>query len=254
MGLKGSAVIAGYAERPAQRPFTGTPLLALEQWASLAADALDDAGIEWSEVDGLACGNDILESAMFVPATIAEYCGWAVNLAERLDLGGANSVGMVWRAAAAIELGLCNVVVCAITSPTPPRAPDSRRRAESLRVRIVEPGVGLAAGRVRHPVRQRQPELRVRASTPSGTTTPTAGTSGRGPRSRPINGSARWPTRTRSSTAGRRRSTTSSASRLISDPLHLLEIVMPVSGGGAVVVTRADRATKHRRGRSDGVR
>ena len=57
---------------------------------------------------------------MFVPSTVAEYLGWRVNFAERVDLGGATPIGMVWRAAAAIELGLCDVVVCAAPSrPTP---------------------------------------------------------------------------------------------------------------------------------------
>ena len=63
------------------------------------------------------------ESSNFVPATVAEYCGFAVNFAELVDLGGANAVGMVWRAAAAIELGLANVVVCAIPARPTPRAP-----------------------------------------------------------------------------------------------------------------------------------
>src|SRR3954468_6856582 len=108
MGLNGTAVIAGFAERRSERPFSGTPHFALEQWAALAADALEDAGIAWSDVDGIACSGDGLESSMFMPATVAEYCGWSINLIERLDLGGANAVGMVWRAAAAIELGVCN--------------------------------------------------------------------------------------------------------------------------------------------------
>src|SRR5205807_6689626 len=38
--------------------------------------------------------------------------------------GGASPAGMVWRAAAAIELGLCDVVVCAVpTRPRPPSPP-----------------------------------------------------------------------------------------------------------------------------------
>ena len=44
-GLRGEAVVAGFVERRPQRHFGGTPLLTLEQWADLAADALADAGI-----------------------------------------------------------------------------------------------------------------------------------------------------------------------------------------------------------------
>ena len=111
MGLRGDAQIVGYAQQRSERRFTGQPKLTLEQWADMAAAALADAGIDSREVDGLVCGSDIFESTFFVPATIAEYMGWSVNLAERVDLGGATPAGMVWRAAAAIELGVCEVVV-----------------------------------------------------------------------------------------------------------------------------------------------
>src|SRR3954462_8996899 len=112
MGLRGDACIVGFAERRPQRKFAGEARLTIEQWAGLAADALADAGIPASEVDGIVCAGDIAESPMFVPATLAEYCGWKLNFAERTDRGGASAVGMVWRAAAAIELGVCDVVVC----------------------------------------------------------------------------------------------------------------------------------------------
>src|SRR5215467_5569317 len=105
MGLRGDARIVGIAERRAEREFTGVPSLTIEQWAGLAADALADAGIAPRDVDGVVCAGDIAEASLFLPATIAEYCGWSVNFAERIDLGGATAVGMVWRAAAAIELG-----------------------------------------------------------------------------------------------------------------------------------------------------
>jgi len=47
--------------------------------------ALDDAQIEAREVDGLVTAR-IGESANFMPATVAEYCGFAVNFAELVDL------------------------------------------------------------------------------------------------------------------------------------------------------------------------
>jgi amidase len=50
MGLRGDACIAGFAERKAERHFTGTPELTIEQWAGLAADALRDAGAQVEEV------------------------------------------------------------------------------------------------------------------------------------------------------------------------------------------------------------
>src|SRR2546423_6547293 len=126
MGLRGDACIVGIAERPAERKFTGTPTLTLEQWAGLAADALHDAGVAPADVDGVVCAGDVAEASLFVPATVAEYCGWSVNFAERIDLGGATAVGMVWRAAASVELGLCEVVVCATTGQPRPPSPVPR--------------------------------------------------------------------------------------------------------------------------------
>lgn len=132
-GLRGDAVIAGVAEWKAERPFSGPPRFDIEQWAELAALALADAGLPPDSVNGLAC-TAIRESEMFGPATIAEYLGWQVNYAEHVDLGGATAAGMVWRAAAAIELGLCDVVVCAI--PARPRPPSPAPRARSNRAQF----------------------------------------------------------------------------------------------------------------------
>ncbi len=119
MGLRGEAAIIGIAEwRPERRP--AVPMFTLEQWAQLAREALDDAGIDPSEVDGICC-TSIREADSFVPSTITEYLGMQVNFAEVVDLGGASCAAMVWRAAAAIELGLCNVVVIAAPSWPSPR-------------------------------------------------------------------------------------------------------------------------------------
>ncbi|MEZ5261264.1 MAG: hypothetical protein R2755_05670 [Acidimicrobiales bacterium] len=127
MGLRGDAAVVGIAEYKPERRYSGERSFMLEQWADLAALALADAGLRSSDVNGLVCAN-IRESEQFVPSTVAEYLGWRVNFAERVDLGGATPVGMVWRAAAAIELGLCDVVVCCTPArPTPSLPPDQPR-------------------------------------------------------------------------------------------------------------------------------
>jgi acetyl-CoA acetyltransferase len=113
MGLRGEAAIAGYFELPATRRPTGPPEFVLERWARLGAAAIADAGLDATLVDGLVtCG--VAESQIFVPSTVAEYLGLHVNFAEIVDLGGASGAAMVWRAAAAIELGICQAVLCVI--------------------------------------------------------------------------------------------------------------------------------------------
>jgi acetyl-CoA acetyltransferase len=237
----------GYAERRSERRFTGAPTLTLEQWADLAADALRDAGIGSQEVDGLVCGSDIQEASLFVPATIAEYCGWSVNLAERVDLGGATPAGMVWRAAAAIELGLCEVVVMATASQPLPPSPVPRPHDD----RILFGASSSAWG-------SPQAEFEL----PYGNIAQNCGFAMYAQRYHDTYG---WDERARAKIAADERVSACAnpdavfhgqpitiddvlASRVIAEPLHLLEIVMPCTGGAAMVMCRADRArdTAHR--------
>jgi acetyl-CoA C-acetyltransferase len=239
MGLRGDAHIVGFAERVPQRKFAGTPRLTVEQWAGLAADALADAGIDAAEVDGLVCAGDIVESSMFVPATLAEYCGWQLNFAERTDLGGASSVGMVWRAAAAIELGICNVVVCAAVGE--PRPPSPIPRADGSRIVF-----GASSNEWGSP----QAEFDI----PYGHVAQNSGYAMYAQRYHDLYG---WDERARAKIAADQRTSACAnpdavffgqpitvddvlASRVISTPLHLLEIVMPCTGGAAFVVTSAE--------------
>ncbi|MDT5025715.1 MAG: hypothetical protein QOE61_2141, partial [Micromonosporaceae bacterium] len=113
MGLTGSAAIVGFVELAPQRKPTRAPAFAIEQWARLAAGALADAGLQASQVDGLVT-TAIAETALFAPATLAEYLGIGINFGEYVDLGGATAAGMVWRAAAAVELGLCDAVLAVL--------------------------------------------------------------------------------------------------------------------------------------------
>jgi acetyl-CoA acetyltransferase len=247
MGLRGDAAIVGFAEHRSERHFTGTPRFALEQWADVAALALEDAGIESSEVDGIACAGDVRESSHFVPATVAEYCGWSVNFAERLDLGGASPVGMVWRAAAAIELGLCEIVVCAVVNQPRPEPPEP----EPIDPRIAWGASSNAFG-------SPQAEFEI----PYGHVAQNTGFAMYAQRYHDTFG---WDERARAKIAADQRKSACAnpdavfygkpitvddvlASRMIAEPLRILEIVMPCYGGAAVVLASRERAarTRHR--------
>jgi acetyl-CoA C-acetyltransferase len=125
MGLRGEAAIVGIAELAPVRKPTQPGRFTIEQWALLAKAALDDAGLGAGVVDGLVTSG-IAESDMFAPATLSEYLGIPVNYGEVVDLGGASSAGMIWRAAAAIELGLCDAVLAIV--PGSYNLPVSRTR------------------------------------------------------------------------------------------------------------------------------
>jgi acetyl-CoA C-acetyltransferase len=125
MRLGGDAAIVGIAELPAERRQRGPELFTLDQYAALAKAVVDDAGLDASIVNGLLC-HGLAESDMFVPATLSEYLGLPLNFGERVDLGGATSAGMVWRAAVAVELGLCDAALAVVPGST--ALPRSERR------------------------------------------------------------------------------------------------------------------------------
>ena len=130
-GLRGEAAVVGIAELPAQRRPTQSPLFTLDQYAMLAKLVIEDAGVDPARVNGLIT-HGVAESAMFAPATLCEYLGLPLDFGERVDLGGASAAGMVWRAAAAVELGVCEAVLAVVpgsaampqSQRTPPAAPN----------------------------------------------------------------------------------------------------------------------------------
>jgi len=130
-GLRGEAAVIGIAELPAQRRPTRSPLFTLDQYAMLAKLVIEDAGVDPAGVNGLIT-HGVAESAMFAPATLCEYLGIPLDFGERVDLGGASAAGMVWRAAAAVELGVCDAVLAVVpgsaatprSQRNPPAAPN----------------------------------------------------------------------------------------------------------------------------------
>ena len=116
-GLRGEAAIIGIAELPAEKRQSAPPSFTLDQYARLAKMVIDDAGVDPAVVNGLST-HGIAESDMFAPATLSEYLGLPLNFGDRVDLGGATAAGMVWRAAAAVELGLCDAVLAVVPGST----------------------------------------------------------------------------------------------------------------------------------------
>lgn len=125
MALKGNAAIVGAAQYKPEKYATAPRMFHLDQVADLAGRALADAGLESNQIDGLVIhGPQFHEAQVFVPAMTAEHLGLSLNFAEVVDLGGCSSVAAVWRAAMAIELGLCQAVLCVIPARMAPFAPD----------------------------------------------------------------------------------------------------------------------------------
>ncbi|MBW0019605.1 MAG: thiolase family protein [Mycobacterium sp.] len=246
MGLKGEAAIVGFHELPALRKPTGKPEFIIEQWARLAAAAVADAGLSVDAVDGLiTCG--VAESQLFVPSTVAEYLGLQVNFAEIVDLGGASAAAMVWRAAAAIELGICQAVLCAI--PANYLTPMSKKRPPDF-------GDALYFGASSFRFGSPQAEFEI----------PYGYLGQNGPYAQVAQMYAAaygYDERAMAKIVVDQRVNANHTpgavfkdkpitiddvlnSPIIASPLHMLEIVMPCMGGSAVLVTNADLARKSR--------
>ncbi len=251
MGLKGQAALVGAAQYKPQKYASAPRMFHLEQVADLGTQALADAGLTLQDVDGLVLpGAQFHEAGMFVPAMAGEYLGVKLDYAEVVDLGGASSVGMVWRAAAAIELGMCSTVLCVIPARLAPQAPVDDHAAEVMK----------ASRFGGHSTRFGAPEAEM--DLPYGHMAQNTGYAMIAQRYAAQYG---WDAAALARVAVAQRFNASEnpqaffqghlitvedvlASRMVAEPLRMLEIVMPMAGGAAVVVTREDiaRRCKHR--------
>ncbi|VEG43920.1 acetyl-CoA acetyltransferase [Mycolicibacterium flavescens] len=247
MGLRGEAAIVGYVELPPERFNKATPApFTLEQWAELASAALQDAGLSGELVNGIVTSH-LAESEIFVPSTIAEYLGVRANFAELVDLGGASAAAMVWRAAAAVELGLCDVVLCAL--PARYITPMSEKKPKPLVDAVF---FGSSSNQYGSPQAEFEiPYGNLGQNGPYGQVATRYGA---------VYG---YDERAMAKIVVDQRVNANHTegaiwkdkpltvddvlnSPIIADPLHMLEIVMPCVGGAAVVVASADIARRAR--------
>lgn len=248
MSLQGRAAITGYAQYAPEKYASAPQMFHLEQVADLAHYALLDSGLDLQDIDGLVLNNTSFHEAdIFVPAMASEYLGIAVNFAEVVDLGGTSAVAMVWRAAAAIELGLCQAVLCVLPARMTPPGPDD------------DPGALATAMRFGgHSTRFGAPEAEF--DIPYGHV---GQNTGYAMIARQYAARYGYDATAMAKLVVQQRDNAQAhpdaifhghplteaevlASRLIADPLRLLEIVMPVAGGAAVVVTSAALAQRCR--------
>ena len=112
---------------------TGTGLM-----AEVARLAINDAGLTKKDIDGILAEPPFGEPEVGYPSVIGEYLQIYPHYASTVGLQGASAAGMIWRAAAAIDAGLCNNVLCVTGIATRPgniaeqraRRPLQRARAE----------------------------------------------------------------------------------------------------------------------------
>ena len=238
---KRAAALVGYTEWAPKRKWDA-PMFGLEACAALAAEALADAGLEKDAVDGLVFGG-VQESPLFAPLALAEYLGIRSHFNELVDIGGATSAGMVWRAAAAIEVGMCEAVLVLVPSTPPPS------RFGDPREKMVMPPY-LAGDAWGSPQGQYDIPYGLVAATSSFALVANRYMSQFGVSPETLAKIAvmeRDNAQKNPKAVFRDKPITVEdvlASPMICDPIHLLEMVMPCFGGGAIVVTSAERAKR----------
>ncbi|OUM92065.1 thiolase [Parageobacillus thermoglucosidasius] len=105
MSIKGKVAIVGVAESDS---WYAPDLSPVDMMAKVAKRALDEAGIDKSEVDGLFSASSYYYMSTL---TLGEYLGIVPRYTDSTSIGGSSFVSHLLHAAAAISAGLCNVAL-----------------------------------------------------------------------------------------------------------------------------------------------
>jgi len=227
--LRAKAAIVGIAELPTLRTYPGRTTLSL--CAEAAGVAIADAGLRKEDVDGLVTrGSDV------GPMDMAEYMGLRLGFCEGLTQHGASGAQSVAVAASAVHAGLADTVICILGGTRDPDvggADPGRTRGLPPASKITEfevpfglapganTGYGLMKQRHMYEFGTTQEQFAKMAVNQrfNALTNPNAVFKGQ-----PITVDDVL------------------SSRMINDPLHILESVMPCGGAAACIVTSAERA------------
>ena len=225
--LRGKVAIVGAADT---KVGAVPDLSATQLCVDAVCRALDDAGISKDQVDGLVTCNSMAEPYMYHAEMIAEYLQIFPGYCISVGAGGGTTFSILHHAASAIVTGVCDTVVIAM--------------ADSLRSGLSKEQAMAMMSSAGHP----------QFESPYGPTIPsfyaliarahmeTYGTTPEQLAAVAVNArrhAARNP-------AAQKREPISIEdvvnSRLIADPLHLLDCSLVSDGGAAVVLTSAERA------------
>ncbi|MBJ7556480.1 thiolase family protein [Marinomonas spartinae] len=219
------AAIIGVGELKPCRVTDGASTLGMLAQASVLA--LHDAGIDKADIDGLLVGPQVGETPQHVPATVAEYLGLQPSMANVVDLGGASGPGMIWRAAAAIEAGMCHTVLCVLGNH---RNQDALRSPNRNPIREFDVPFGASGANATYAQLKQAHMAKYQSKDEDfALITQWARHNAQHHHHAIFNGKPCDANDVLQSP-------------LIAEPLHLYEIVMPVAGAEAVIVTSVTRA------------
>jgi len=228
--LKRAAAITGIGEL---KPLKKTEQTGDDLMMEAVRLALIDSGLEAKDIDGILITPPLSSTISMAHASaISEMLGVRPTFANVVDMAGASGASQVWKAASAVADGMAKHVLCITGEATNPKAFSNMPRRVSMNFHDIDfeapygamgapSGYALAAMRHKHEYGTTA-EMRARIAVDQRTNAqanPDAMFNGV-----PI--------------------TTEDVinSRLVSDPFHLLEIVMPVSGAAAFIVSEPEAA------------
>ncbi|MFC6767659.1 thiolase C-terminal domain-containing protein [Natrinema soli] len=110
MGSTQRVAVTGIGESPIGK----TPDMdSINLYASACLEAVDDAGLEKADIDGLVTGYSLVDPKLMHSTVVADYLGLNLTYNESLRLGGATPFVGVCHAANAVRQGQCENVVVA---------------------------------------------------------------------------------------------------------------------------------------------
>ncbi len=226
--LRGNVAIVGAADTEVGKvPQYGATALCVEA----ARRALDDAGITKDQIDGLVTCNSMAEPRMYHAEAIAEYLQIFPRYCISVGAGGGTTFSILHHAASAIATGVCDTVLISM--------------ADSLRTGLSREQAMTLQSSTGHP----QFEIPYGATVPAyyaliacahmdayGTTPEQLAA---------VAVSTRKHAALNDNAQMRENISVDDvlSSRMIADPLHLLDCSLVSDGGAAVILTSADRAS-----------
>ena len=228
---KREAVIVGVADAPLEGGIIPGGATPLGVQARVARAALDEAGLTFEDVDGLLTAGlwGIPGPGQLPTVTFGEYLGIRPKFVDGTNIGGSSFEAHVAHAALAIERGYCEVAL--ITYGSTQKSDRSRTlagRAPALTTQFETPwglptpvgGYALAAMRHMYEYDTTSEQLAEIAVA-----------------------TRKWAALNPDATMRDPISVDDVlSSRMISDPLHLLDCCLVTDGGGALVMTSRERA------------
>ena len=226
--LRGKVAIVGAADTEVGKvPQYGATALCVEA----ARCALDDAGITKDQIDGLVTCNSMAEPHMYHAEAIAEYLQIFPRYCVTAAAGGGTTFSVLHNAAAAIASGVCDTVLISMADSL--RSGLSREQATTLQSSAGHPQFEIPYGATVPAYYA----LIANAHMDAYGTTPEqlAAVAVSARKHAALNDNAQMQEIISVDDV--------LGSRMIADPLHLLDCSLVSDGGAAVILTSADRAS-----------